>query len=347
MNLKQSMLIAVALSLLSLVAWECYWRAHGKLPDIDDNKDLWAVQRAKVETLSKEDVVLMGSSRVLFDIQLNEWEKETGIRPIQLATAGASPLPIFHDIVNNTDYIGTVIVGVTPGLFFSTTFPEAGPWKRAQTRVEHYENRTYAQRINHCLSMPLQKHLVFISTSEEGWSDDIDLKSLLNSVSLGAERLEKPQFPPFYKFEYMDENRNVRMSDKTANDTAFARTVKNVWQSIVEGNDRPPQKKETTQFFVEDAKKFKARGGNLILLRCPSTGLFKDIESKHLARTDFWQELVKATEAKAYHYADYESLKNLDCPEWSHLSGPDASFFTAELVKIMKADGALTNSKTN
>ncbi len=341
------MLIAIALSLLSLVAWEYYWRTQGKLPDIDDNKDLWAVQRAKVETLSENGVILMGSSRVLFDIQLNEWEKETGIKPIQLASAGASPLPIFHDIVNNTDFNGTIVVGVTPGLFFSTTYPQAGPWKRAQSRVEHYENRTYAQRFNHSLSMPLQKNLVFISTSEEGWSDDIDLKSLLYSVSYGEERMDEPPFPPFFKFEYMDENRNNRMSDKTANDTAFARTVKNVWKSIVEGNDRPPQKEETMTFFTEDAKKFRARGGNLILLRCPSTGMFKDIESKHLARSDFWEELVKATEAKAYHYADYEQFKNLDCPEWSHLSGPDASFFTTELVKIMKADGALTKTKTN
>ena len=341
------MLVAIAISLLSLIAWECYWRAQGKLPDIDDNKDLWAVQRAKVETLSEHGVVLMGSSRVLFDIQLDDWEKETGIRPIQLASAGASPLPIFHDIVNNTDFKGTIVVGVTPGLFFSTTFPEAGPWKRAQSRVEHFENRTYAQRINHGLSMPLQKNLVFISTSEEGWSDDIDLKSLLYSVSLGEERMDKPPFPPFFKFEYMDENRNVRMSDKAANDTAFARTVKNVWKSIIEGNDRPPEKEATMTFFTEDAKKFKARGGNLILLRCPSSGMFKDIESKHLVRSAFWEELVKATEAKAYHYEDYDQFKNLECPEWSHLSAADASFFTTELVKIMKADGAISNSKTN
>ena len=151
MNLKQSMLIALILSLLSLGAWEMYWRSQNRIPDLDDNKDLWAVQRAKAETLSKDGVILMGSSRVLFDIQLDQWENETGVRPIQLASAGASPLPIFHDIVNNTDFKGTVLVGVTPGLFFSTTFPKAGPWKRAQSRVDYFEDRTYAQRLNHWL----------------------------------------------------------------------------------------------------------------------------------------------------------------------------------------------------
>ncbi len=125
MYLKQSLIIAITLSVLSLVAWELYWRSQGKIPDLDDDKNLWAVQRAKVEDASENDVLLLGSSRVLFDIQLNEWEKETGVRPIQLACAGSSPLPVFHDIVQNTNFKGTVLVGVTPGLFFSTTYPEA------------------------------------------------------------------------------------------------------------------------------------------------------------------------------------------------------------------------------
>lgn len=346
MNLKQSMLIAIALSLLSLIAWECYWRAQGRIPDLDDNKDLWAVQRAKIEHLSEKGVVLMGSSRVLFDFQLNEWQAETGVRPIQLASAGASPLPIFHDIVNKTDFKGTILVGVTPGLFFSTTYPEAGPWKRAQTRVDYFHNRTYAQRINHWLSLPLQKNLALVSTSEEGWSDDIDLKSLLNNFNSGT-RTGKPQFPPFNTFAYIEEDRNNPMSEKTATDTTFANSIKDVWKFIIMSHNNPPEKEATTNFFVADAKKFMQRGGNLILVRCPSSGWIKEGEDQHLSRADLWDPLVKATNAKAYYFEDYDQFKNLKCPEDSHLSASDARFFTTELVKIMKADGTLTNFKTN
>ncbi len=346
MNLKQSILIAIAMSLLSLVAWEYYWKAKGKIADLDDNKDLWAVQRAKVETLPENGVVLMGSSRVLFDFQLNEWESETGIRPIQLATAGASPLPIFHDIVNNTNYKGTILVGVTPGLFFSTTYPEAGPWKRAQSRVDYFENRTYAQQINHWLSLPLQKNLALVSTSEEGWSDDIDLKSLLNNFN-SNNRTGKPQFPPFNTFAYIDQDRNNPMSEKTATDTAFANSIKAAWKFMILSNKNPPEKEATTNFFVADAKKFMQRGGNLILVRCPSSGWIKGGEDKFLSRADLWDPLVKATNANAYYFEDYDQFKNLECPEWSHLSAEDARFFTTELVKIMKVDGALSNSKIN
>ena len=148
MNLKKSTYIAIALCIIGIGLWELYVRSQGFKPDLDENNALWAVQRAKLETASKTDIVLIGSSRVLFDIQLDEWENETGIRPVQLASPGSTPLPLFHDIVNNTEFAGTVIVGVTPGLFFSTTYPEAFPWKRPQSKVDHARDLTYAQLMN-------------------------------------------------------------------------------------------------------------------------------------------------------------------------------------------------------
>ncbi len=128
MKLKKTLIIAIILSVISIGAWEIYWRSRGFYPTLNDNEALWAVQRSKVEKATSTDILLMGSSRVLYDIQLNEWEAQTGTRPIQLASVGSSPLPIFHDVVNNTKFNGTIVVGVTPGLFFSTTFPKAQPW---------------------------------------------------------------------------------------------------------------------------------------------------------------------------------------------------------------------------
>jgi hypothetical protein len=137
------------------------------------------------------------------------------------------------------------------------------------------------------------------------------------------------------------------MSEKTATDTAFANSIKSVWKFIIMSNKNPPEKEATTNFFTADAKKFMQRGGNLILLRCPSSGWIKGGEDKFLSRADLWDPLVKATNAHTYYFEDYDQFKNLECPEWSHLSAPNARFFTRELVKIMKSDGTLTNSKSN
>lgn len=346
MNLKKSLLSTIILSFLAIGAWEFYWRSKGYYPDLDDDKFLWAKTRAKVDKASSNEVVLTGSSRVLFDIQLDQWEKQTGILPIQLANAGASPLPVFHDLVENTNFKGTVVVGVTPGLFFSTTFPEASPWKRAASRSKFYKDQTYAQQLNYSLSLPLQNSFAFISNDEEEWFDDINLKALLKTIKLPS-RTKQANFPPFYRFQDIDKNRNVRMKNRMVTDTAFANTVKLVWRGILDEDLPPPDGKGTMAFFLKDLEKFKARGGKVILLRLPSTGFFHDLESNGLPRKDFWDVLVQKANVPAYYYSDYKELSGFDLPEWSHLSGPDATIFTERLVKILLNDHVISNTNTN
>ncbi|NND26524.1 MAG: hypothetical protein HKO00_10915 [Flavobacteriaceae bacterium] len=345
MKLKISLFTAVLISVISLIVWETNWRSKGYAPSIDDNKDLWVVQRHKVNTLTDQDVILTGSSRVLFDIQLDVWEGLTGIRPIQLASVGSSPLPIFHDLVENTDFSGTILVGVTPGLFFSTLFPEADPWKRPQSKVDHYYDQTYAEKLNHRISLPLQKNLVFISAEEESTDDDKDLKTLLENVQI-SDRIPKG-YPPFYQFGEIDIDRNMRMLKRTETDTAFANTIIRAWVFIMSSGGPPPDVKGTMGYFLKDAKKFQERGGNLILLRCPSSGGVLDGETKFLPRATLFDVLADSAKAHAYHFQDYEQLTGYNCPEWSHLSASDADRFTKDFVNIILKDNAIPNKKTN
>ncbi|NND62484.1 MAG: hypothetical protein HKN48_04760 [Flavobacteriaceae bacterium] len=345
MNLKKSFFVALTLGLILVIAWEFYWRSQGVEPNLDDNKELWAQQRAKLEKPNGDEVVFIGSSRILFDIQLDIWREQTGTEPVMLAYQGSSPLPIFKDIVENTEYRGPLIVGITPGLFFSTTFPQASPIKRAQSRLDHYYSRTYAQRINQHLSVPLQNNLAFIMATDESWDDDVDLKTLLRHIKLGERA--GPREAPFNNFEKTSLDRNVEMSAKTTTDTAFANTVKKVWQSIFSRDMPPPDKNSTTEFFLKYANQYQKEGGSIILVRCPSDGFFKEMEANGLPRARFWDSLVNTSKIPGYHYDDYPQFQNLNLPEWSHLSKEDADFFTAELIKIMKEDGVLTQAKTN
>ena len=336
------MLFALLVTAITMALWEFNWRAKGYQPALEDNKALWAVQRSKVDRGTKSDVILLGSSKVLFDIQLEVWENETGLRPIQLASAGASPLPSFHDIVNNTGFNGTVIVGVTPGLFFSTTFPLASPWNRIQTRVNHFYERTYAQRLNHMLDIPLQNTFAFLASDEEEWSDDLNLKNLVRNMQLG-QRLP-PGRPPFYRFGQIDLDRNTRMLNKTVKDSSFARSVIEVWK-FFGSTSPPPDKASTMAFFLQDVKKFKKRGGQLILLRCPSSAGLKMGEQQVFPRADFWDELVNQAKVPGYHFEDYKALNQFFCPEWSHLSALDADTFTRELLIILKKDQLIAHHK--
>jgi hypothetical protein len=120
MYLKQSLIIAFALSIFSLTAWEFYWRSKPELykATLEDDRYLWAEQRAKVETATDKDVILIGSSRTGFDFNTHVWEDVQGIKPINLSTDGKPPGPFLEDIVYTTSFSGTIIVGVTPLMWF-------------------------------------------------------------------------------------------------------------------------------------------------------------------------------------------------------------------------------------
>ena len=341
MQLKQTLIIAVTLGIISVTAWELYWRSQGHSPNIDDNKNLWANQRAKLEDIKENTVVIIGSSRILYDLQLDIWKEETNTDPVMLATQGASPYPVFRDIVENTDFKGTLLIGVTPPLLFATLYPEAEFIKRSQILVDYYYNRTYAQRINHKLSVPLQKNLAFIRDGDEEWASDVNLKTLLKQKF--RDQRGGPSYPPFNNFEDITLERHMKMTKRMEIDTAYANTVKHVWKVLLSGDFPPPDKEGTISAFSELSKKFIEKGGNLIYVRCPSSGMFKDVESHGFPREQFWDVLIEKSGAKGYNYQDYEQFQNLFLPEWSHLAVKDAQFFTTELIKIMKTDGALSN----
>ena len=362
MKLKLSLIVTIALTLIGLIIWESYWRSEGYYPNLNDDKALWAMERSKVEKATTEDVVILGSSRAFFDLQVQEWQKCTGRFPFQLASTGSSPLPTFHDIVNNTDFTGIIVIGVAPGLFFSTTQPGAFPWRRAQSKVDYFKSETYAQKLNHRLSIPLQRNLVLISADEEEWYDDIDLKALLYRIELG-DRTKGPDFPPFYNFGDVTIPRNMSLSYKTEHDKEFAQKVIDVWNfeppeppepqetstievdtlqvKVEEKKPEWPDKEGTIAYFLEDLETFKKRNGKVVLVRCPSSGVVRQRELKELPREQFWDSLVAVSKVPSYHFEDYNQFKDLSCPEESHLSQKDAEFFTRELIKVLYNDRVL------
>src|ERR1700726_4426529 len=113
-------LIGALLLLVLLVAgWEQYWRAYGVRPGIANTYGLWAIQRRRIDTGEGDATVLLGASRLYFDIQLPVWERLDGRRPIQLSFEGTSPLTPLQDLADDLKFTGRVLIGVSPDVFFS------------------------------------------------------------------------------------------------------------------------------------------------------------------------------------------------------------------------------------
>src|SRR5206468_11070610 len=85
--------IAVVVTIVVIsatAAWELYCRSLGYGPTLNDNEDLWTLRRRVV---APESLVIIGDSRAWFDVDLDEFQKGLGKRPIQLAMAGSTVLP--------------------------------------------------------------------------------------------------------------------------------------------------------------------------------------------------------------------------------------------------------------
>lgn len=119
-KLKAAFLTAFLTTLVALTVWEIYWRSFPDYYEInvEDDRYLFSAHRAKVEKASSKDVVILGSSRTGFNFNTHIWEEVQGLKPINLSTDGKTPMPFFEDIVENTNFAGTIVMGVTPLLFF-------------------------------------------------------------------------------------------------------------------------------------------------------------------------------------------------------------------------------------
>ena len=342
--LSRSAWLAVTIVVLLLTAWEGHWRGEHYPRRPDDNRHLWAENRAMVKKLGSGDVILIGSSRVFYDIQLNEWEAITGRRPLQLAMAGSSPMPVLRDIVENTDFNGTLLIGVTPPLYFLGAGPGVDFWDRPAKWIDHFHERTYAQRFTHFVGKPLQHAFAFLSNDEDDFYNDLDLKTLINRIPLKG---RVPEAPPFPYFGYVEDDRNMTMIDAVTEDTAYAGMIKRTWQYFIAGGPPPDSawmaqsRQKTLDMSVSYINRFRERGGHVVFVRCPSSEWFLMVEDGGFPRATNWDVLLERTGAPGYYFEDYDFMNKYTPPEWSHLKTTDARQFTTDLVRQMQKDGVL------
>jgi hypothetical protein len=322
-------LCAIVVFGLALGAWEWAWRDYGSEPGIRNSDSLWAAQRRRIDHGEGGKTVIVGSSRLLFDIQLPVWERLSGERPIQLALEGTSPMSAMEDLAADPDFSGRLIVGVTPDLFFSGR-------ENRKDALKRYRDETPAQRSGQWLS----QHLL------EPWLAFYDPDFALFTV---LERLAWPpregvvRFMEVRKLKVTDADRNTRMWSKLESDPQYAALARRIWAQRF---DRPPPggpeaARKNTQAQIERAvaatARLRARGVRVVFVRAPSSGEFLAFEDRALPRAQTWDVLMARTGGPGVHFQDHPALQGYDQPEWSHLSGAQADRFTAALQPLVEA----------
>ncbi|MFZ5617152.1 MAG: hypothetical protein ACOZAA_07520, partial [Pseudomonadota bacterium] len=315
---------------LSTAAWEGFWRTKGYAAgDFKNSEGLWAEQRRKA---TGDATVLIGSSRILFDIDLDIWEEVSGVRPVQLALEGTSPRIFLKNLADDPSFHGQVIVGVTAPLFFTT---DGG--LRAGV-LDYVRDETLSERADHFLSMRLEQVFAFLDEQTRP-------KRQIEIWPLPLRDGMTPLFSP-RKLEAMGADRNAQLWRRVETDERYRNEATGQWLLALKVFAPPPgpdgkpaaMPDEAINAIIAEVKanieKIRARGGDVAFLRLPYGGAFTPAEDNGFPRARFWDRLIRETNAVGVTWHDYPALQGFTLPEWSHLSASEAERYTRAVAPI-------------
>ena len=328
--LKPAILTLVIVA-CTVFGYELYLRSQGHKVDYDDGPPLWADKRAKVYGPTDKTIVFIGSSRIKYDLDRPTWKKLTKVHPVQLAMEGSCPRPVLTDLANDPNFKGHLVIDVTEGLFFNAAPPFM---ETPNENIKYYYDRTPAQRASFVLNRVLESQFVFLDKDFESINARLDALQLHSRPGV----FMMPTFPMNFKRNTF--GRQAYMTDSFVQNEAERNQVKGIWAFFAtmakSAPPMPPQAFEAMfQSVKADIHKIKARGGQVVFVRTPSSGPYWQGEQMGFPRDKFWDRLLKETHCPGIHFMDYPVIAHFDCPEFSHLKKSDASLFTKEFFQLL------------
>ncbi len=326
---KKALLLASAFMLIGVIAWEYNARVTWGYDAAAyiDSKGSWTIQRRLIDQSDENTVAVVGSSRILFDLDLDNYEKLTGTRPIQLALVGTSPKPLLKDLAADEDFKGLLIVGITPGNFFSDRGGLFGK------NPEYYAKESPTQWLSQQISMLIEPHLSFYDNSN--WP----LFTLIGRMDFENNVAKYDPVSMVWTLSEMDKDRNTKMFWKVEDVPDYQKHAQATWQNFFDLSDKYGAPPFDLDAFLEgiskDINTIRSRGGDVVFVRTPSSDVYRDRENKNQPREQYWDRLLSETQSVGVHFEDHPQLQGFRTPEWSHLHSDDAPIYTSALVPIL------------
>ncbi len=316
---KPIALVALIIMLIATAGWEVWARSYGlRAGDIGDSPQAWAEMRSSVRP---NDVVIVGDSRILFDTDLAWFERLTGVMPRQLAIHGTNGRVLMEHLTQDPTYRGLLIVGLADTSFFR---PEGtgvgGPWIEGAKR-----NREPSQVSGLIIDRFLQRHVALMDS-------EIRLSRLLPRLDTGWRRKESP-YGGVWKIEESFDHRQRFMWGPIERPGYRQGQARGAWNGFEGKPILAPITQKVLGQSRTAARQLRARGGEIVFIRPPSSPELRVNEEQRLPKTRGWDALLASVPADGIHADDLPEAQNLDLPEFSHLSRACARVFTDAYVR--------------
>ncbi|MGX5203174.1 hypothetical protein [Aliikangiella sp. IMCC44632] len=332
---SQHLKIALIMLVVAVLAWEWLARKLEHTPgNYADGFDvMWAEERRKLDIKDHQiDVVILGSSRILWGTDLNLFEQQLATRPLQLALPGTSPALMFEDIVTNTDFNGVVLMGVTPGLFNAI-----GEGAFGGKALKTYRSETPSQWFGTRIYRGISDYFAFIDHA-------FSLYELLDHYLVLPERQGAKEPPKSgWKLGNIYHQRQTDMWAPVEKVGSFDNAqVTMFWQTVGMVNPIPAEKtakmrESTVKFFAPLISQFIQRGGEVIFVMMPSSGPLLDAYKKGTYEKDVWHPMLETFDVIGINSLEYPQLSSqLETPEWSHLSRASQDKWSLSFIPILE-----------
>jgi hypothetical protein len=318
---------------------------RGFKPTVVDSAAIWAGERSRANEAGAQALVLVGASRAQLDIDLPELARATGKMPVQLAIDGSNYVAVLADLAADDRFTGTVIVDYQGGV------PDPGYKDAATQYVDFWRHgRQAAGRLDFSR----------MEAALAGWR-----QATLRSYADGAGpfaaltiRVLPPKATPQYLVTLPSRSREADYSKVPMPSFYFKRVMRNAGiDDIPNLPDYPaidlylserirtiPQApvahlEENATLLGQMVRKIEVRGGEVVFVMYPRSGLVRAADDVRYPRAVFWDHVVPLAGGKGLYFADEPSLRDFTCPDGSHLDVRDKRRFTEALAKALESRG--------
>lgn len=293
--------------------------------------------------LGDRALILVGASRIQLGLDLDILRRETGLEPVQLAMDGSAAGPILEGLANDPSISGTVLVdyydhaiGAMGGAAktmqhrYEESHGAHGGWEQPAVRIEAQLSewvkerlRVYADGADPMLSF---RWRVIPGNVAQQYLVTRPDRSRLADYS-------KVAMPEFY-LQRVARTLGGDLDQKSPLDEA---ELSQRISSISPLNNSAFLKE--SQAISQLASKIQARGGHVIFVAMPSSGMVHEIERRRYPREHFWNRFINESDAIGVHSAYEPTLQNFICPDGSHLDMRDRARFTRKLLCVINRNG--------